>query len=77
MSKPINRFAEDARHDFFKKKKERKANASFKIEDSNLIALHQKKFLLQELRIQGRMKFEGDKKHQEKLMNILSEFLNR
>ena len=60
-----------------KKKKERKAKASFSISDSNLIALHQHKYLLQELKIQGRMKFEGDKKHQEKLIDILSEFLNR
>ncbi|MDO6598819.1 wax ester/triacylglycerol synthase family O-acyltransferase [Tenacibaculum sp. 1_MG-2023] len=60
-----------------KKKKERKAKASFSIDDTNLIALHQQKFLLQELVIQGRMKFEGDKKHQDKLISILSEFLNR
>lgn len=60
-----------------KKKKERKAKASFSIDDTNLIALHQQKFLLQELIIQGRMKFEGDKKYQDKLISILSEFLNR
>ena len=60
-----------------KKKKERKAKASFSIDDKNLIAFHQKKLLLDELKIQGRMKFEGDAKHQKKLTDILSEFINR
>jgi WS/DGAT/MGAT family acyltransferase len=60
-----------------RKKKSSKVDASLLIRDINLIGLHQQKFLLKELTIQGRIKLQGDKKYQQNLMGILSDFLNR
>ncbi len=60
-----------------RKKKSSEVDASLLIRDDNLIGLHQQKFLLKELTIQGRMKLKGEEKYQQNLLEILSDFLNR
>ena len=60
-----------------RKKKALKPNASMQINDENLYHLHKGKLLLEELKIQGRIKLEGTKRHQIKWMQFLADFLVR
>ena len=60
-----------------RKKKVSNPDASFQIKDDNLMLLFQKKLLLQEVKIQGRIKLYGEEKYQKQLLVILSDFLHR
>ena len=59
------------------KKNTVKPNATMQIEDENLYLLYKGKLLLEELKIQGRIKLQGNKKGQEKYMQFMAEFLAR
>jgi len=58
-----------------KKKKIVKAKASMQIDDENLYDLYKGKLLLEELKIQGRIKLQGQEKYKTKLMQLMTEFL--
>ena len=60
-----------------RKKRNPAPQVSMRISDDNLINLYQNKYLLKELKIQGRIKFEGDKSYQETLIQMLSDFLSK
>lgn len=60
-----------------KKKKNLKPKVLFEIEDENLFALYTGKLLLEELKIQGRIKITGTAASKTKLLNLLSAFLER
>ena len=60
-----------------KKQKALKPKASLQIEDENLYDLYKEKLLLEELKIQGRIKLEGQEKYKAKLMLLMTEFLAR
>jgi hypothetical protein len=49
--------------------------SSISISDENLLNLHKKKLLLQEAKIQGRIKLSGSKKNVDKLNHLLTQFL--
>jgi putative sterol carrier protein len=57
------------------KKKTSKPLSSISISDENLLNLHKKKLLLQEAKIQGRIKLSGSKKNVDKLNHLLTQFL--
>lgn len=57
------------------KKKTSKPLSSVSISDENLLNLHKKKLLLQEAKIQGRIKLSGSKKNVDKLNHLLTQFL--
>ena len=57
------------------KKKTSKPLSSISISDENLLNLHKKKLLLQEAKIQGRIKLSGYKKNVDKLNHLLTQFL--
>ena len=58
-----------------KKQKLTKPTTILKIKDEILVSLYNKKVLLEELQIQGRIKVEGTIAQQKRLMGILTEFL--
>ena len=60
-----------------RKKRNPAPQVSMRISDDNLINLYQNKYLLKELKIQGRIRFEGDKSYQETLIQMLSDFLSK
>lgn len=57
------------------KKKTSKPLSSISISDENLLNLHKKKLLLQEAKIQERIKLSGSKKNVDKLNHLLTQFL--
>ncbi len=60
-----------------KKLKEHSATVLLQIEDSNLYDLYKGKLLLEELKIQGRLKFSGKKATITKFEKLLTQFINR
>ncbi|MCF6347526.1 MAG: wax ester/triacylglycerol synthase family O-acyltransferase [Flavobacteriaceae bacterium] len=60
-----------------KKLKALKPKASIQIDDENLYDLYKGKLLLEELKIQGRIKLQGQEKHKAKLILLMTEFLAR
>ena len=60
-----------------KKQKGAKATTTVCITDENLLHLYKGKLLLEELKIQERIKFQGSEKQQLKLMQFISHFLAR
>ncbi len=60
-----------------KKQEALKPKASLQIDDENLYDLYKGKLLLEELKIQGRIKFQGQEKYKAKLMLLMTEFLAR
>ncbi|MFT5846761.1 MAG: WS/DGAT/MGAT family acyltransferase [Psychroserpens sp.] len=60
-----------------KKKKTLEPKVLIEIEDENLFALYKGKLLLEELKIQGRIKITGTATSQTKFMNLLTAFLER
>ncbi len=60
-----------------RKKKVTNPDASLQIKDANLMLLFQKKLLVQEVKIQGRIKLSGEEKYQKQLLAILSGFLHK
>jgi WS/DGAT/MGAT family acyltransferase len=60
-----------------KKKKTLEPKVLIEIEDENLFALYKGKLLLEELKIQGRIKITGTAASQTKFMNLLTAFLER
>ena len=60
-----------------KKKKTAKPLVEISIDDINLLNLHTKKLLLEELIIQERIKLKGTKKNTDKLKLVLSKFLEQ
>ncbi len=60
-----------------RKKKVLKPNVSMQINDENLYLLYKGKLLLEELKIQGRIKLEGSKRHEKKFIQFLTNFLVR
>jgi len=60
-----------------KKKKNLDPKVLFEIEDENLFALYKGKLLLEELKIQGRIKITGTEARQAKFMKLLTTFLER
>lgn len=60
-----------------KKQKATKPTTSICITDENLLHLYKGKLLLEELKIQERIKFQGPEKQQLKLMQFISHFLAR
>jgi len=63
------------KHVSIQKKKTLKPLSSILISDENLLNLHKKKLLLQEAKIQGRIKLSGSKKNVDKLNHLLTQFL--
>lgn len=57
------------------KKKTSNPLSSISISDEKLLNLHKKKLLLEEAKIQGRIKFSGSKKNVDKLNHLLTQFL--
>jgi WS/DGAT/MGAT family acyltransferase len=60
-----------------KKKKNLSPKVLFEIEDANLIALYKGKLLLEELKIQGRIKITGTKTNKGKIVALLTSFLEQ
>ena len=60
-----------------KKKKNLDAKVLFEIEDENLFALYKGKLLLEELKIQGRIKITGNAISKAKIMKLFTAFLER
>jgi diacylglycerol O-acyltransferase len=60
-----------------KKKKNLDAKVLVEIEDENLFALYKGKFLLEELKIQGRIKISGNALSEAKIMKLFTAFLER
>lgn len=60
-----------------KKQKVLKPKASLLIDDENLYDLYKGKLLMEELKIQGRIKLQGQEKYKTKLMLLMTEFLAR
>ncbi len=60
-----------------KKQEALKPKASIQIDDENLYDLYKGKLLLEELKIQGRIKLQGQEKYKAKLMLLMTEFLAR
>jgi len=60
-----------------KKQKALKPKASLLIDDENLYDLYKGKLLMEELKIQGRIKLQGQEKYKAKLMLLMTEFLAR
>ena len=58
-----------------RKKKTTKPLVKIEIDDKNLINLHKKQLLLDEVMIQGRMKLVGTKKNSDKFFKLLSQAL--
>ena len=50
---------------------------TIEIDDVNLKKLHNKELLLEELKIQQRIKIQGDDKYELKFMNFITHFLAR
>ena len=60
-----------------RKQKPKKITASVEIDDNNLLALYKGQLLLQELKIQGRIRFSGTKTGVAKLEKLLLHFLDK
>nr|WHV03911.1 putative wax ester synthase/acyl-CoA:diacylglycerol acyltransferase [uncultured bacterium]WHV03912.1 putative wax ester synthase/acyl-CoA:diacylglycerol acyltransferase [uncultured bacterium]WHW29843.1 Wax ester synthase/acyl-CoA:diacylglycerol acyltransferase [uncultured bacterium]WHW29849.1 wax ester/triacylglycerol synthase family O-acyltransferase [uncultured bacterium] len=60
-----------------KKQKLSKPTTILKIKDEILVALYNKKVLLEELQIQGRFQVEGSQTQQKIMINLLTDFLKR
>jgi WS/DGAT/MGAT family acyltransferase len=60
-----------------RKKDVAKPKATLQISDENLYKLYKGKVLLEELKIQGRIKLQGNEKYTEKLVQFIAEFLAR
>ena len=60
-----------------KKQKSKVSKVTLQIEDENLYNLYKGNTLLEELKIQERIKLKGLKKESTKLMTLISEFINR
>ena len=58
-----------------KKRKTEKPLVKIEIDDANLFNIYRKNLLLAEIVIQERVKLSGAKKNTEKLMQLLSKFL--
>ncbi len=60
-----------------KKQKALKPKATLQIDDENLYDLYKGNLLLEELKIQGRIKLQGQEKYKAKLIQLMTEFLAR
>ena len=60
-----------------RKKKASKPLVKIEIDDENLINLHKKQLLLDEVMIQGRIKLTGTKRNSDKFFKLLSQVLEK